>query len=74
MDQAGGLDSRMERVEKLTAGTPIRHVLKVLPKRDGIFALTAVVSYTASSQEMNRIFSIPVIAGAGLTDQVAKGP
>jgi len=73
-----GLDivdgSQMERVDKLTAGTPIRHVLKVLPKRDGIFALTAVVSYTASSQEMNRMFSIPVIAGAGLTDQVAKGP
>jgi hypothetical protein len=73
-----GLDivdgSQMERVDKLTAGTPIRHVLKVLPKRDGIFALTAVVSYTASSQEMNRMFSIPVIAGVGLTDQVAKGP
>jgi len=73
-----GLDivdgSQMERVDKLTAGTPIRHVLKVLPKRDGIFALTAVVSYTASNQEMNRMFSIPVIAGVGLTDQVAKGP
>jgi hypothetical protein len=73
-----GLDivdgSQMERVEKLTAGTPIRHVLKVLPKRDGIFALTAVVSYTASNQELNRTFSIPVIAGVGLTDQVAKGP
>jgi hypothetical protein len=66
--------SQMEPVEKLTAGTPIRHVLKVLPKRDGIFALTAVVSYTASNQEMNRTFSIPVIAGVGLTDQVAKGP
>jgi hypothetical protein len=73
-----GLDivdgSQMERVEKLTAGTPIHHVLKVLPKRDGIFSLTAVVSYTASNQEMNRMFSIPVIAGVGLTDQVAKGP
>jgi hypothetical protein len=75
---ADGLDivegSRLERIEKLTAGSPIRHVLKILPKRDGIFALTAVVSYTASSQEMNRMFSIPVIAGVGLTDQVAKGP
>jgi hypothetical protein len=73
-----GLDivdgSQMERVDKLTAGTPIRHMLKVLPKRDGIFTLTAVVSYTASSQELNRTFSIPVIAGVGLTDQVAKGP
>jgi hypothetical protein len=49
-------------------------VVKVLPKRDGIFALTAVVSFTVSNQEMNRTFSIPVIAGQGLPDQVAKGP
>jgi len=73
-----GLDivegSQMERVEKLTAGMPLRHVVKVLPKRDGIFAITAVVSFTASNLESTRIFSIPVIAGVGMPDQVAKGP
>lgn len=66
--------SQMERVEKLTAGTPVRHVIKVLPKRDGIFALTAVVSFSSANLEANRTFSIPVIAGEGLPDQVAKGP
>jgi hypothetical protein len=66
--------SQLDRVEKLTGGTPIRHVVKILPKRDGIFALTAVVSFTASSQELNRTFTIPVIAGEGMPDQVAKGP
>ena len=73
-----GLDivdgSQMERIDKPAVGTPIRHVVKVLPKRDGIFALTAVVSFTVSNQETNRTFSIPVIAGQGLPDQVAKGP
>ena len=66
--------SQMARVEKLTAGTPIRHVVKVLPKRDGIFAITAVVSFTQSNVELSRTFSIPVIAGEGMPDQVAKGP
>jgi hypothetical protein len=73
-----GLDivegSQMERVEKLTAGAPVRHVVKVLPKRDGIFSVTAVVSYRSSNQDANRTYSIPVIAGQGMPDQVAKGP
>jgi hypothetical protein len=75
---AEGLDivdgSQLDRVEKLVDGAPVRHVVKVLPKRDGIFALTAVVSFTASNQDLSRTFSIPVIAGEGLSDQVAKGP
>jgi len=66
--------AQMERIEKLTAGAPIRHVVKVLPKRDGIFAITAVVAFTASNVESNRTFAIPVIAGIGMPDQVAKGP
>jgi len=52
-------------------GTPIRHVVKVLPKRDGIFTLTAVVSFTVSNQETIERFPF-VIAGQGLPDQVAK--
>ena len=74
---ADGIDivdgSQLERVDKLVAGTPIRHVVKILPKRDGIFALTAVVSFVVSSQDWSRTYSIPVIAGEGLPEQVAKG-
>ncbi len=65
--------SQMERIDKPAVGTPLRHVVKVLPKRDGIFAVTAVVSFSVANQETNRTFSIPVIAGQGLPDQVAKG-
>jgi hypothetical protein len=75
---ADGIDivdgSHLERVDKLVDGTPIRHVVKILPKRDGIFALTAVVSFAASNQDWSRTFSIPVIAGEGLPEQVAKRP
>jgi hypothetical protein len=74
---ADGIDivdgSQLERVDKLVADTPIRHVVKILPKRDGIFALTAVVSYAVSKQDWTRTYSIPVIAGEGLPEQVAKG-
>ena len=75
---AEGLDvidgSQLDRVEKLVDGTPIRHVVKIIPKRDGIFALTAVVSFAQQNQDLARTFSIPVIAGQGLPEQVAKGP
>jgi hypothetical protein len=66
--------SQLERVGQLVDGKPIRHVVKVLPKRDGIFTLTAVVSFEQANQEWARAFSIPVIAGEGLPEQVAKGP
>jgi hypothetical protein len=72
---AEGLDivdgSQLERVDKLVDGMPIRHVVRILPKRDGIFALTAVVSFAVSNQDWSRTFSIPVIAGEGLPEQVA---
>ncbi len=66
--------SQLEPVGSLVNGTPIRHVVRILPKRDGIFALTAVVSFTSANLDSSRTFSIPVIAGEGLPDQVAKGP
>ena len=73
-----GLDivegANLDRVDKLTDGTPIRHVVKILPKKDGIFALTAVVSFVTMNQDASRTFSIPVIAGEGLPQQVAKSP
>jgi hypothetical protein len=66
--------AQLERVEKLVDGVPIRHILKILPKRDGIFALTAVASFVSAGQDANRTFSIPLIAAQGLPEQVAKGP
>jgi len=66
--------SELQRVEKLVDGSPIRHVVRVVPKRDGIFALTAVASFAVANQDVSRTFSIPVIAGEGMPEQVAKGP
>jgi hypothetical protein len=66
--------SELARVEKLADGAPIRHVVKILPKRDGIFTLTAAVSFTSATQDATRTFSIPVIAGEGMPEQIAKGP
>jgi hypothetical protein len=73
-----GLDivdgAQLEKIDKPVEGTPLRHTVKILPKRDGIFAVTAIVALGSSSQDSSRTFSIPVIAGEGLSEQVAKGP
>ena len=53
-------------------GMPIRHSIKVLPTREGIFTVTAVVSLDAAGQSWSQTFSIPVIVGAGLPDVPAK--
>jgi hypothetical protein len=66
--------AQLERVEKLADGAPIHHVVKILSKRDGIFAVSALVSVNLPNQDLMRTFSIPVIAGEGLPEQVAKGP
>jgi hypothetical protein len=36
-----------------------------LPKRDGVFTLTATLSVDAAGHTTTQIFSMPVIAGAG---------
>jgi hypothetical protein len=66
--------AQLEQVEKLANGSPIHHIVKIIPKRDGIFALSAVVTFSQDNQDLNRTFSIPVIAGEGLPQHVAKGP
>ena len=55
-------------------GTPIHYSLKVLPKRDGIFTLTAVLTVDAAGQSTTQTFAIPVIAGAGLADVPPRAP
>jgi hypothetical protein len=71
-----GLDivdgAELPTVEKPVEGTPLRHTVKVMPKRDGIFAVTAVVSVGPTNQTTTRTFSIPVIAGEGLAELVTK--
>jgi hypothetical protein len=49
-------------------GVAIPHTLKVLPKRDGIFSLNAVLTVDSGADSSTATFSIPVIAGAGFAD------
>src|SRR5204863_73935 len=44
---------------------PIRHSIRVLPTRDGIFTVNAVVSVDSAGQSWSQTFSIPIIVGAG---------
>jgi hypothetical protein len=60
--------------ERPVEGIPIRHSIKVLPKRDGIFTVNAVVSMDAAGQSWSQTFSIPVIVGAGSTAAAATKP
>src|SRR5579871_2070126 len=73
-----GLDivegAEIPKVVKPAGGAPLRQMVKVVPKRDGIFAITAVVSVGSGNQTSTRSFSIPVIAGDGLADSGAKSP
>ena len=59
-------------IEKPADGVPIRHTLRILPKRDGIFVVSAVVSVDTASESLSRTFSIPLIAGQGLGEFAAK--
>jgi hypothetical protein len=65
--QAG---ARTAAFENPVADTPISHTVTIVPSRDGIFYVTAVVLTDSSTSSMARTFSIPVIAGAGLSDDV----
>jgi hypothetical protein len=65
--------------DKPPQGVPIRHTVRVLPKRDGIFTLNATVGVDSETESLTRTFSIPVIAGSGLPElaaksEVAEGP
>jgi hypothetical protein len=59
-------------VEKPAQGSVIRHVVRLLPKQDGIFTLTAAVTVTLANESITRTFTIPVIVGEGLPELTAK--
>ena len=66
--EGGNLDS----VEKPAQGSVIRHVLRLLPKQDGIFTVTAAVTVTLPNDSITRTFTIPVVVGEGLPEPTAK--
>lgn len=68
-----GLDlvegGELASVDKPAAGVVIRHVVRVLPKEDGIFTVSATVSVDFANDSVTRSYSIPVIVGEGLPEQ-----
>ena len=71
-----GLDlvegAELASVDKPAAGAVIRHIVRVLPKEDGIFTVNATVSVDLPDDSITRSYSIPVIVGEGLPEQTAQ--
>lgn len=71
-----GLDlvegGELPSIDKPAAGSIIRHVLRVRPKQDGIFTVSATVSVDLADDSISRTYSIPLIVGDGLTEQTGK--
>ncbi|HET9388785.1 MAG TPA: hypothetical protein VFO44_03990 [Steroidobacteraceae bacterium] len=63
LEVVGGAE--MPRSDKPVLGTPLRHMVRILPKREGIFAVTVTVNVDSANTRATRTFSIPVIAGDG---------
>ena len=70
MDLVSGQD--LPVADKPVEGTPIHHIVTVLPKREGIFTLTAVLTVDAAGRSTSETYSMPVIAVAGLPEAPAK--
>ncbi len=62
----------LEAVDKPAPGAVIRHVVQILPRQEGIFTLSAAVGVESSKASVTRVYSIPIIVGAGLTETPAK--
>ena len=62
----------LAEAEKPVENTPIDRSIKVLPKRNGIYLVTAIVSVDMGGQISTQTFQIPVIAGPGIPDLPVK--
>jgi hypothetical protein len=60
LEMVGGQD--IAPIEKPVEGTPIHHTVQVLPKRPGVFTLTAILMVDSEGQSSGQSFSTPVIA------------
>jgi hypothetical protein len=58
--------------EKPEAGTSINHTLTVVPNNNGIFYITAIILSDSETSSVARTFTIPIIAGEGLSAKPAN--
>jgi hypothetical protein len=64
----------MPKVAHPEPGAPISHTLTIVPQRDGIFYVGATVLADSPTSSVTYGFSIPIIAGAGITTAAGAGP
>jgi len=64
---------RMSQIEHPEPGAPVSHTLTIVPKREGIFYVSATVLADSATNSTTHNFAIPVIAGAGISAPVASG-
>ena len=71
-----GLDivdgGQIPAADRPAEGVSIPHTIRVLPKRDGIFTLSAVLTVDSAGQSNRETYSIPIIAGSGMPDLPTK--
>ncbi len=58
----------LAEAQKPVENTPIDRAVEVMPKKDGIYTLTATISVDMGGSISTQTFTFPVIAGAGFTD------
>jgi len=63
--------AKTPEVDRPPAGIPIPHTLTIVPKRDGVFYVSAIVLADSSNESVTHSFWIPVIAGAGISAPTA---
>ena len=66
LDLASGGD--LQEAAKPVEGVPIQYSVKVLPKQDGIYFLTANISVDSGGVISTQTYTMPVIAGQGIPD------
>ena len=64
---------RMPQIQHPEVGAPISHTVTIVPRRDGIFFVSATVLADSPTDSTTHSFSIPIIAGAGIAAPVASG-
>ncbi len=61
-----------EQFARPVVGAALTHTLTVVPKRNGIFSVQAVVLMDSQSESISRSFAIPFIAGSGIAEWSPK--
>ena len=61
-----------EQFARPVVGAALTHTLTVVPKRNGIFSIQAIVLTDSDRESVSRNFAIPLIAGSGIAEWSPK--